>query len=93
MTESIIKMISKYENLEILCIDHCEVTDSIAKNIFNNMTNTKLQFLNIGWNNISGESLKDFEKVLELNQGLEKLAMQHNRFGEGDLTQFAHILS
>ena len=92
MTESIIKMIRKYDKLEILCIDHCEVTDSISKNIFDNMTNQKLQILNISWNHISGESLHFFERVIGLNQGLEKLAMQHNRFGEGDLTQFALIL-
>jgi len=79
--------------LEILCIDHCEVTDSIARNIFHNMPNTKLQFLNISWNHISGKSIKDFVKVVELNQGLEKLAMQHNRFGEGDLTKFARVIS
>jgi len=79
--------------LEILCIDHCEVTDSIARNIFHNMPNTKLQRLNNAWNHISGKSIKDFVKVVELNQGLEKLAMQHNRFGEGDLTKFARVIS
>ena len=74
-------MIKKYRELEILCVDHCEVNDDICSFIFRNFENTKLQFLNISWNQISGDCLDLIKEVLLLNQDMEKLAMQHNKFG------------
>ena len=50
MTESIVKMLNKYEMLEILCFDHCDMTDSICKYVFHSIVNTKLQFVNLSWN-------------------------------------------
>lgn len=34
MNESIVKMIEKYPEMEILCLDHCEMTDSMCKTYF-----------------------------------------------------------
>ena len=67
MTESIVRMINKYQELEILCLDHCEMTDDISKYVFSNINNTKLQFLNISWNYLSGESLPELVRVVSLN--------------------------
>ena len=67
MTESIVRMINKYQELEILCLDHTEMPDDISKYIFSNINNTKLQFLNISWNYLSGESLPELVRVVRLN--------------------------
>ena len=57
--------------------------------MFNGMTNTNLVFLNLSWNHLSADSIDCLMHVLSVNQNLEKLALQHNRLGEGDLTEFA----
>ena len=75
MNESIVKMIQKYPDMEILCLDHCGMTDAMSKTYFQSMQNTKLQFLNISWNQITGESMPHLIKVVGQNQSLEKLAM------------------
>ena len=41
---------------------------------------------------LSGDSIEHVVRVVTQNQHLEKLAMQHNRFGEADLTEFAHAI-
>ena len=68
MTESIVRMINKYEELEILCLDHCEMTDDICKFVFSSININKLQFLNISWNLLSGESIGELTQVVNLNQ-------------------------
>lgn len=78
--------------LEIVCLDHCEMTDEICRRVFHTAQNTKLQFLNISWNQLSSDSIHDIVNFIEQNQDLAKLAMQHNRFGEGDLTDFARVI-
>ena len=37
--------------------------------------------------------MDEIVNVVEHNQDLEKLALQHNRFGEGDLSQLADVIS
>jgi hypothetical protein len=37
MNESIVKMIDKYPEMEILCLDHCEMTDAMCKTYFHSM--------------------------------------------------------
>ena len=61
--------------LEILCLDHCEMTDQICNQIFPAISNTKIEFLNISWNNLSGDSLNSVVSLLNQNQNLKKLAM------------------
>ena len=34
MNDSIAKMINKYPEMEILCLDHCQMSDSMCKNYF-----------------------------------------------------------
>ena len=85
-------MCNQFPMLEILCLDHCEMTDDICRHVFHTAQNTKLQFLNISWNLLSGDSIDDIVRVINQNQDLEKLAMQHNRFGEADLSDFAHAI-
>lgn len=75
LTESIVAMLNKFGMLNILCLDHCEMSDAICKQIFKNINNQQLQFLNISWNNLSGDSLEDIVRILELNPDLQKLAM------------------
>ena len=41
---------------------------------------------------LSADSIDQLVRVVTRNQTLEKLAMQHNRFGEADLTDFAHAI-
>lgn len=67
MTHSIVRMINKYTKLEILCLDHCEMTDEVCKYVFDNTTSKNLQFLNISWNHLSGESLSAINHMLNLN--------------------------
>ena len=93
MNDSIAKMINKYPEMEILCLDHCQMSDSMCKNYFENMQNTNLQFLNISWNKITGQSIDFITRVVKQNQDLEKLTMQHNRFGESDLTEFSNAVA
>lgn len=85
-------MVKQFPMLEILCLDHCEMSDDICKQVFHSAENTKLQFLNISWNQLSSDSIHDVVRVVEKNQSLAKLAMQHNRFGEGDLSEFARVI-
>ena len=61
--------------LEILCLDHCEMTDQICNQIFPAISNTKIEFLNISWNNLSGDSINSVVSLLNQNQNLKKLAM------------------
>ena len=79
--------------MEILCLDHCQMTDSMCKNYFATMQNTNLQFLNISWNKITGISIDYITRVVQQNQDLEKLTMQHNRLGEADLTEFSNTIA
>ena len=53
--------------MEIICLDHCEMTDDISRYIFSNINNTKIQFLNISWNYLSGDSLPELVRVVRLN--------------------------
>ena len=75
MTQSIANMCNQFHMLEILCLDHCEMTDDICRYVFHSAANTKLQFLNISWNQLSGDSIEDIVRVVQHNQSLEKLAM------------------
>ena len=61
--------------LEILCLDHCEMSDQICNQIFPAISNTKIEFLNISWNHLSGDSLNSVVSLLIQNQSLKKLAM------------------
>ena len=67
MTESIVRMINKYKEMEILCLDHCEMTDNICKFVFSSININKLQFLNISWNLLSGDSIGELVHVVHLN--------------------------
>ena len=60
-------MIEKYPEMEILCLDHCGMTDAMCKTYFHSMQNTKLQFLNISWNQITGDSMEFLVHVINLN--------------------------
>ena len=42
---------------------------------------------------MTGDSVSELTRIVHMNQNLEKLAMQHNRFGEGDLKEFSKVLS
>ena len=42
---------------------------------------------------MTGESITELTQIVSMNQNLEKLAMQHNRFGEGDLKEFSEVIS
>jgi len=68
------------------------MSDAICKQIFEGINNEKLRFLNISRNCLSGDSLDNVVRVLSRNPDLQKLAMQHNRFGEGNVEHFAAIL-
>ena len=93
LAESIVAMVDKYTMLEILCLDHCEISEKIFRYIFQSINNRELIFLNISWNQLSGDTLDEVVRVLSNNPNLKKLAMQHNRFGEVDLTEFANVLA
>ena len=69
------------------------MNSEICKFILGGMQNRQLKFLNISWNNLSGDCVPDLVRILEENHWLTKLAVQHNRFGEGDLTSFAEVLA
>ena len=86
MTRNISEMLQKYSELEILCLDHCDMPDALCSQVFGNFQNTNLQFLNISWNLLTGDCIKMLAHVLDKNQDLEKLCMQHNKLGEGDFT-------
>ena len=68
------------------------MTDAMCQTYFQGMQNTKLQFLNISWNQITGSSMEYLVQVLHQNQDLERLAMQHNRLADADLTQFGSAI-
>ena len=93
MAQNLVFMLNKYQEMEVLCLDHSEMEDQVCQYIFQTINNTQLLFLNISWNFLTGDSIKHVTRILARNQNLEKLAMQHNRFGEGDLTEFAKVLS
>lgn len=57
MLGSIVNLANKYHMLEILCLDHCEMLDADCNQLFPNMTNSNLEFLNISWNRLSGDSM------------------------------------
>ena len=67
MNDSIVKMILKYPEMENLCLDHCQMTDSMCNTYFASMQNTKLQFLNISWNKITGISIDYITRVVQQN--------------------------
>ena len=67
MNESIVKMINKYPEMEILCLDHCQMSDVMCQTYFQSMQSTKLQFLNISWNQITGESIEYVTHVVQQN--------------------------
>ena len=67
MNESIVNMINKYPEMEILCLDHCEMTDSMCETYFNSMQSTNLQFLNVSWNHLTEASLSCLVKVIDQN--------------------------
>ena len=93
MVSSIVRMIAKYQEIEILCFNHVEMNDEICRLIFHGMTNSNLIFLNLSWNLLSENALQCLVHILSVNRNLEKLALQHNNLGKGNLTSFANAIS
>lgn len=82
-------MMQKFKNLEIMCFDHCDVTDDIFMTIFSGMHNTDLRFLNLSWNQLSGACMPLIVDCLVQNQSMTKLTLHHNHLGDADMTKFA----
>ena len=64
LAQSILQMMNKYRELEFLCVDHCEMPDNIGNLLFGQCMNEHLQFLNISWSHLSGESLQSVVRVV-----------------------------
>jgi len=75
LAKSIVAMVDKYRMMEILCLDHCEMSDEIFRYIFQNINNERLIFLNLSWNQLSGDTVDLIVRVLDNNPNLQKLAI------------------
>jgi len=64
MVSSIVRMIAKYQEIEILCLNHTEMNDEICRSIFHGMTNSNLIFLNLSWNLLSENALECLVHIL-----------------------------
>ena len=70
LAQSIVAMVDKYTKMEILCLDHCDMSDQIFRFIFQNINNRELIFLNISWNQLSGDTIDEVVRVLDNNPNL-----------------------
>ena len=77
-----------------ICISHCYIGDCGLKHLVNQLTDTRLTYVNFSWNHCTPKSVGDLCRFFRNNQQLEKVLIQHNNWGDKEcLDKIANALN